>query len=71
MFNFRMWILYAIIDAKHSPEYLKHKNNALVILKALKNIYKYESEPIQREIIDLSRSLRNKYPELNEELPVN
>ena len=69
-FNFRYWVLYIKEDQNKSTQYMKHKNNALIILKALKNIYAYESEPIQREIIDLSRSLRSKYPELNNELPV-
>ena len=70
MFNWRMWILYAKIDALKSPEYLKRKNIALVILKALRKIYDEESANVKKEIVDLSLSLREEYPELNDEYPV-
>lgn len=70
MFNYRMWILYAKIDALKSPEYLKRKNNALVILKALRKIYDEEWKKVKKEIVDLSLSLREEYPELNDEYPV-
>lgn len=71
MFNWRMWILYIEIDALKDPEYLKRKNTALVLLKALRKIYETESPNVKKEIVDLSQSLRKEYPELNEEFPVN
>lgn len=70
MFNFRMWILYAKIDALKSPEYLKRKAKALILLKALRSIYDEESPKVKKEIVDLSIQLREEYPELNDEYPV-
>ena len=70
MFNYRMWILYTKIDALKDPEYLKRKNNALILLKALRKIYEEESTKVKKEIVDLSKSLREEYPELNDEYPV-
>ena len=68
--NFRAWVLYSKIDALKSPEYLKKKWNALIILKALRSIYDGESDKVKKEIVDLSLSLRDSYPELNIEYPV-
>ena len=70
MFNWRMWILYTKIDALMSPEYLKRKNTALVLLKALRKIYDTENQKVKKEIVDLSLALRDEYPELNDEYPV-
>lgn len=69
-FNWRYWILYNKQDAKKSPEYLKRKNTALILLKALRSIYDTETPKVKKEIVDLSLSLREEYPELNEEYPV-
>lgn len=70
MFNWRMWILYTKIDALQSPEYLKRKNTALVLLKALRKIYDVENKPVKDRIVKLSIALRDEYPELNDEYPV-
>ena len=70
MFNFRMWILYSEIDAQKNPEYLKRKNNALIILKALRKMYDDENKIVKNQIVKLSLSLRDEYPELNDEYPV-
>lgn len=69
-FNYRYWVLYIEGDAKTDPEYLKMKNAAVSVLKALKK--QYDSEPIQvREaIVQLSRAYRETYPEINTELPL-
>lgn len=64
-----MWILYAKIDALKSPEYLKRKAKALILLKALRSIYDEESPKVKKEIVDLSIQLREEYPELNDEYP--
>lgn len=68
--NYRYWVLYIEGDAKTDPEYLKMKNAAVSVLKALKK--QYDSEPIQvREaIVQLSRAYRETYPEINTELPL-
>ena len=65
-----MWILYTKIDALMSPEYLKRKNTALVLLKALRKIYDTENQKVKKEIVNLSLALRDEYPELNDEYPV-
>lgn len=70
MFNFRMWILYTKLDAWKSPEYLKRKNNALIILKALRKMFDEEKNPVKSAIVKLSVALREEYPDLNDEFPV-
>jgi hypothetical protein len=70
MFNWRMWILYTQIDALKDPEYLKRKNIALLLLKSLRKIYDTESKIIKNDIIKISLDLREEYPELNDEYPV-
>lgn len=70
MFNWRMWILYTKIDALKSPEYLKRKNTALILLKALRKIYDDETRKVKNNIVELSIALREEYPELNDEYPV-
>lgn len=69
--NFRYWVLYIKEDEKKSPEYLKRKATALIILKALRKVYPEEQVNIKRAIEELSREYRKNYPELNEELPIN
>ena len=70
MFNWRMWILYTDMDALKDPEYIKRKNNALLIIKCLRKIYDGEPAKVQKEIVDLSMSLRETYPEINREYPI-
>lgn len=70
-FNFRYWILYIKEDEKKSPEYLKRKSTALIILKALRKVYPEEQVNIKRAIEELSREYRKNYPELNDEFPVS
>lgn len=62
--------MYNKADARKSPEYLKRKNTALILLKALRSIYDVEIPKVKKEIVDLSLSLREEYPELNDEYPV-
>lgn len=70
MFNWRYWIIYLKEQAKTDPEYLKRKNQAIIILKALKKVYPDESNGVKKAIETLSKAYRNAYPELNKELPV-
>lgn len=70
MFNWRMWVLYSKIDALKDPDYLKKKSNALIILKALRKMYDEESMSVKNSIVKLSIALRDEYPELNDEYPV-
>jgi len=58
-------------QANIDPEYLKRKNNALIILKALKKVYPEESASVKKGIETLSQAYRKAYPELNDELPIN
>lgn len=69
-FNFRYWILYIKEDEKKSIEYLKRKSDALVLLKSLRKMYDGETNIVKNKIIDLSLALREEYPELNDEYPV-
>lgn len=71
MFNWRYWLPFKKEQAKTDPEYLKRKNNALVILKALKKVYDDEPIFVKDAIVELSKAYRNAYPELNEDLPLN
>ena len=70
-FNFRYWVLYIEEDEKISPEYLKRKNNYLLILKALKKMYPEESGDMKKTIEQFSQWCRKIYKEINDELPVN
>ena len=70
-FNRRYRVLYIKEDAKKSPEYLKRKERAKILISSLKVIYSEETEEIQSQISALSKALRTKYPELNEEIPIN
>lgn len=56
--------------AGKTTAYLKRKANALEALKSLKKLYPEETQQVQRQIESLSVSLRNHYPEINEELPL-
>lgn len=71
MFNRRYWILYLKGDAKKSPEYLKRKNIAVAVLRALKKIYDEENIDVREWIVALSQALRKEYDEINDELPLN
>ena len=68
--NYRYWVLYTEKQEKTDAEYLKRKNTALILLKALRSIYDVETPKVKKEIVDLSLSLREEYPELNDEYPV-
>lgn len=67
--NYRYRVLYIEDDAKLDPEYLKRKNTALLVLKALKKNYDQETIEVREAIVTLSRALRKEYPEINQELP--
>lgn len=69
-FNYRYWVLYIKGMERKTPEYLKRKNNAVTILKALKKLYPDEPNEVKNGIIALSKAMRNTYPEINEELPL-
>lgn len=70
LFNYRYWVLYIKEDAKVGPEYLKKKNRALILLKALKKMYPEENSDTKIWIETLSKALRKAYPELNSDLPL-
>lgn len=71
LFNWRMWILYSEMEAKKDPEYLKRKNSALLVLKALRKHYPDEDLNVKKAIEWLSSAYRKAYPEINDEFPVN
>ena len=71
MFNRRFRPMFKKEQANIDPEYLKRKNNALIILKALKKVYPEESASVKKGIETLSQAYRKAYPELNDELPIN
>ena len=70
-FNWRYRILYIKSDAAKDPEYLKRKNQNLLVLQVLKKNYDNEPFNVKQAIIMLSQSLRKAYPEINDELPLN
>ena len=70
LLNWRYWILYIKESAKKSPEYLKRKNNYVLVLSVLKKMYGEENEKVRGWIVGLSKVLRENYPEINEELPL-
>jgi hypothetical protein len=49
-FNYRYWVLYIKEDQKLSPEYLKRKNNYVIIMKALRKMYEEESSEMKKTI---------------------
>jgi hypothetical protein len=69
--NYRYRVLYIKEDANKDPEYIKRKNNYLLILKALKKIYPEETNNMKKSIEEFSRNCRRNYPEINKELPLN
>ena len=69
-FNYRYRVLYTKQDAKIDPEYLKRKNQNLLILKVLKKNYDSEFPEIKQAIVNFSQIVRKKYPEINSELPL-
>jgi len=70
MLNRRYRPLFNKEDAKKDPEYIKRKNIAVAVLKALKKVYPQESRDVQLGIEALSKVYRSEYPEINEELPL-
>lgn len=70
-FNWRYWIPFLKSQAKDDPEYLKRKAIYNAVLTALKKTYPNESHDMQLAIEAFSKVCRGKYPELNEELPLN
>ena len=70
LFNYRYRVLYIKEDEKNSAEYLKRKNTQVMVLKALKKVYLEESSEGKKAIEQYSKTIRNLYPEINEELPV-
>lgn len=71
MLNWRYRPIFLKEQAKTDPEYLKKKNNAVLILKALRKMYPEEKSNIQKAIEQLSSVFRKNYPEIDEELPIN
>ena len=71
MFNRRYRPLFNLEHTKVDPEYLKRKNIAVAVLKALKKTYPDEPEEVKQGIIALSQAYRKAYPEINDELPLN
>lgn len=69
-FNRRYWILYIKEDAAKDPNYLKRKNQNLLILQVLKKNYNDEQSDVKQAIVTLSQALRKNYPEINSELPL-
>lgn len=70
MFNWRYRPLFKKEQAKKDPEYIKRKNNNVLVLKVLKKQYNDEPIAVKEAIINLSREMRKAYPEINEELPL-
>jgi hypothetical protein len=55
-----------------NPDYLKEKNEALLLLKVLRQLYEKTSYPkIKIAIEGFSPVLRGVFPELNQEFPLN
>jgi len=70
-FNWRYRILYIKDDAKVDPEYLKRMKIHLTILQALKKHYDKEDFAVKQAIIVYSQAVRKRYPEINDQLPLN
>ena len=70
MLNWRYRPLFKKWQAKVDPEYLKKKNNAVLVLKALKKMYPEEKSNVQKAIEQLSKEFRKNYPEINTDLPL-
>lgn len=70
MFNRRYRPMFKKEQAKVDPEYLKRKNNAVLVLKSLKKMYPEEKSGVQKAIEKLSQEFRKAYPEINTELPL-
>ena len=70
MLNWRYRPLFKKEQAKKDPEYIKRKNNNVLVLKVLKKQYNEEPIAVKEAIIQLSREMRKAYPEINEELPL-
>jgi len=72
MFNWRYFCLIPEDKVVIDVDYLKEKNNMVLVLKALKSIYAgTKFETTKRAIEQFSSSVRSIYPEINTDLPVN
>lgn len=70
-FNYRYWVLYIKEDEKLSTEYLKRKNNYVLVMKVLRKMYNEESTDMKKTIEQFSQSCRKNYKEINDEFPLN
>ena len=70
MFNWRYRPLFIKWLIRKDPAYILRKNRYAAAIKELKANYPEESRDIQAAIENLSKLLRKKYPELNEEVPL-
>ena len=50
MFNWRYWLPFIKEQAKVDTEYLKHKNDAISVLKELKKMYPTEKSNVKKAI---------------------
>lgn len=71
LFNYRYWVLYIKEDEKKSIEYIKRKNNYLLIMKSLRKMYNEESPEMKKIIEWFSQWCRKNYTEIDEEFPLN
>lgn len=71
MLNWRYRPLFKKEQAKKDPEYIKRKNNNVLVLKVLKKQYEQEPVEVKEAIVKLSQAMRKAYPEINDELPLN
>ena len=69
-FNPRYWVLYIEEDQNLSPEYLKRKNNYVLIMKVLRKIYPEENSRMKKTIEQFSNACRKFYREIDEEFPL-
>ena len=70
MFNWRYRPLFKKEQSKKDPEYIKRKNNNVLVLKVLKKQYEQEPAEVREAIVHLSQAMRKAYPEINDELPL-
>ena len=71
MLNWRYRPLFKKEQSKKDPEYIKRKNNNVLVLKVLKKQYEQEPVEVREAIVKLSQAMRKAYPEINDELPLN
>ena len=68
MLNWRYRPLFKKEQAKKDPEYIKRKNNNVLVLRVLKKQYEQEPVEVKEAIVKLSQAMRKAYPEINDEL---